>query len=391
MNKTIGVAFTAITLLLVVLHSHNAPSQLKIYPGNTVRGQQVLLEQGCLNCHSLSGRGGTTAPDLSRTPAHATTPEQLATAMWNHATLMWATPSGTKRADMTTADSADMFAYLYSALYFAPPGNADRGRAVFETRHCVDCHARKPVEGKVGPAMSEWPPLSDPIMFAERMWNHSSGMIKAAQKKQWPLLSSQDVSDLIIYIRSVPEVRMRDQTFRLGVPDNGRAVFERNCETCHSFGNEQAHKIDLLGRRAPATVVGYIAAMWNHAPAMHAKAGGVARLQPGEMSDLVAFLFSQSYFFARGDPQRGRRVFETKNCADCHEKRRKEVGAPDLTQSFEEYSPITMTAAVFRHGPAMLQAMRQNGQTWPHFEGSEMTDLIAYLNSRVIKRVAPGQ
>ena len=184
---------------------------------------------------------------------------------------------------------------------------------------------------------------------------------------------------------------MRDQTFRLGTPEKGRVVFERSCETCHSFGNDHDKKIDLLARRAPATVVGYVAAMWNHAPTMHAKGGSVARLQPGEMSDLIAFLFSQSYFFERGDVQRGRKVFEAKNCIDCHENRRKEMGAPDLTQSFEEYSPITMTAAVFRHGPAMLQAMQQNGQTWPRFDGSEMTDLITYLNSRVIKRVATGR
>jgi cytochrome c2 len=238
--------------------------------------------------------------------------------------------------------------------------------------------------------MSQWAPLDDPIMLSERMWNHASGMIKAAaQKKQWPVLSTQDVSDLIVYIRSAPEVRMRDQAFRLGTPEKGRGVFERSCETCHSFGNEQPHKIDLLARRAPPTVVGYIAAMWNHAPAMHAKGGGsLARLQPGEMSDLIAFLFSQSYFFERGDVQRGSKVFAAQKCADCHETRRKEVGAPDLTQAFEEYSPITMTSAVFRHGPAMFHAMQQNGRTWPHFEGSEMTDLIAYLNSRVIKRVA---
>ena len=308
--------------------------------------------------------------------------------MWNHAPLMWTTPSAAKRAGMTPADSADMFAYLYSALYFAPPGNSDRGRAVFEAKQCADCHAQKPVEGKAGPAMSQWAPLDDPIMLSERMWNHASGMIKAAaQKKQWPVLSAQYLRPHHLHSQHAGSANARP-TFRLGAPEKGRAVFERSCETCHSFGNQQAHKIDLLARRAPSTVVGYIAAMWNHAPAMHAKGGGVAPLQPGEMSDLIAFLFSQSYFFERGDAQRGRKVFEAKNCAECHETRRKEVGAPELTQAFEEYSPITMTSAVFRHGPAMFHAMQQNGRTWPHFEGSEMTDLMAYLNSRVIKRVA---
>jgi len=392
MKNTVRLAFIAASVLLIAFYSSNASSQLKIYPGSPSRGVQVLSDQGCLSCHSVSGRGGATAPDLSHMPAHANSPEQLATAMWNHAPVMWSTASATKRPDMTGADSADMFAYLYSALYFAPTGSPERGKAAFESRRCADCHATTTSVGQAGPAMSQWAPLDDPITFAERMWNHSSGMIKAgAHKKPWPVLSGQDVSDLIAYIRSVPEVQMRDHAFRLGTPEKGRAVFEHSCETCHSFGNAHGKKIDLLDRRAPATVVGYVAAMWNHAPAMHTKGGSVARLQPGEMSDLIAFLFSQSYFFERGDVQRGRKVFEAKNCVGCHENRRKEVGAPDLTQSFEEYSPITMTAAVFRHGPTMLQAMQQNGQTWPRFDGSEMTDLIAYLNSRVIKRVATGR
>src|SRR5262245_29636234 len=171
MKKTVGLTFTAISVLFVVLHSNSASSQLKIFPGDPSRGERVLSGQGCLNCHSLNGRGGTTASDLSHMPAHADTPEQLATTIWNHATLMWTTPSGIKRADMTSADSADMFAYLYSSLYFAPSGDADRGKAVFEARQCADCHAAKPVQGKVGPAMSEWAPLDDPIMLAERMWN----------------------------------------------------------------------------------------------------------------------------------------------------------------------------------------------------------------------------
>jgi len=42
---------------------------------------------------------------------------------------------------------------------------------------------------------------------------------------------------------------------------------------------------------------------------------------------------------------------------------------------------ITLMSAVWRHGPAMAESMRRNAISWPHFQGSEMADLIAYLNS----------
>jgi mono/diheme cytochrome c family protein len=107
-----------------------------------------------------------------------------------------------------------------------------------------------------------------------------------------------------------------------------------------------------------------------------------------DMPHLTAFLFSEFYFFERGDAGRGRRVFEDKNCAGCHEQRRLETGSPDLAQSAELYSPITLTAAVWDHAPAMFEVMKADRVAWPRFRGSEMADLIAYLNSRVIVRIA---
>jgi cytochrome c2 len=224
------------------------------------------------------------------------------------------------------------------------------------------------------------------------MWNHSIQMDTAGLRKafEWPVLSSQDVADLLIYLRSIPALRVKSTTFSIGEPELGRITFERSCESCHSFGPGPGKTIDLLAQPAPAAVTGYVASMWNHALIMQARSGiRFPRLESGEMSNLIAFLFSQSYFFERGNDRRGRRVFENKRCAQCHEDQRRATRAPDLAQAFELYSPITLTSAVWRHGPAMLQTMRQNATAWPRFEGSEMADLIAYLNSRVIVRLAP--
>jgi hypothetical protein len=128
--------------------------------------------------------------------------------------------------------------------------------------------------------------------------------------------------------------------------------------------------------------------MWNHAPEMRRRAGSTPKLNSGEMADLVAFLFSQRYFLDRGNASKGRRVYEEKSCDKCHEERRKETGAPDLSQVTEVFSPITLTSAVWRHGPSMLEKMREQHISWPEFRGSEMTDLITYLNSRLVPRIA---
>ena len=146
--------------------------------------------------------------------------------------------------------------------------------------------------------------------------------------------------------------------------------------------------MDLLARSRPLSITGYIAAMWNHAPDMRRRAGSTPELKAGEMPDLVAFLFSQRYFQDRGDALKGKRVFEEKSCATCHEQRRKETGAPDLTQVTETFSPITLTAAVWKHGPTMMGEMKRMNISWPEFKDQEMPDLIAYLNSRLILRVA---
>jgi len=36
----------------------------------------------------------------------------------------------------------------------------------------------------------------------------------------------------------------------------------------------------------------------------------------------------------------------------------------------------------------MLEAIKEKELAWPEFSGSEMSDLIAYLNSRLVPRIA---
>jgi hypothetical protein len=41
-----------------------------------------------------------------------------------------------------------------------------------------------------------------------------------------------------------------------------------------------------------------------------------------------------------------------------------------------------MVAALWHHGPRMLELMEARGIVWPRFDAQEMSNLIAYLNSK---------
>ena len=136
-------------------------------------------------------------------------------------------------------------------------------------------------------------------------------------------------------------------------------------------------------------MTGYVAAMWNHAPLMNRRAGeDFPIFGPGDMANLVAYLFTQRYFDQEGNTERGAAVWEVKGCANCHERGRRETGAPDLAVSNERYSPITIAASVFRHGRTMLALMKTRDQEWPQFSTGEMQDLIGFLNSRLVPKAA---
>jgi cytochrome c len=232
--------------------------------------------------------------------------------------------------------------------------------------------------------------MKDPSIWAERMWNHATEMDTATSNRgiRWPALSDQDVVDLVLFLSTRADTQPEAYAFTTGEPELGEAVFRESCATCHSLGQKEKSKVDLLSRKGPPSVTGYIAAMWNHVPEMRKQNGSTPKLKTGQMPDLIAFLFAQRYFFEPGDPVRGERVFDSKSCATCHQVRRLATGAPDLSKSVETFSPPILTAAAWRHGTSMTQTMKQQGIDWPEFKGREMADLIAYLNSIRIVRIA---
>ncbi len=61
-------------------------------------------------------------------------------------------------------------------------------------------------------------------------------------------------------------------------------------------------------------------------------------------------------------------------------------GAPDLTRSLGQASPIAIAAAMWNHGFAMEQEARSLGLPWPDLDGRDLADVVAFLRAASPKK-----
>jgi cytochrome c2 len=366
MNRRIAL------LLISAIGAHAA-----VIAADSDRGAVLFGSLACVQCHSVNGKGGRTGPDLGRVVDRNFTPAALAATMWNHAPTMWAAmrERDIRSGDLDEQAAADLFAYFYSARFFEKPGDAGRGKQVLE-RGCTRCHGlNSAIEPAARPVL-QWQSVNTPFVLAEAMWNHLPQMQKTAGARHisLPQLSAQDLVDLLVYVRNLPGRRESQIHFQTTSGVNGQALFQsKGCAGCHLASSDLAKRIK--GR----TLTEIAAAMWNHGPKMSAAGAVPAHFESGEMRELLSYLWAKQFFEDAGDPGRGKRVFAAKGCAACHSNA--SSGAPMLTAIKREFSGATMVSALWRHGPAMLERMKNQGMHWPRFEGREMADLIGYLNA----------
>jgi mono/diheme cytochrome c family protein len=294
--------------------------------------------------------------------------------MWNHAPVMWAAmrKEGINPPAVSEAQAADLFAFLSSSRYFERAADAGRGRRLFEAKHCSGCHA---LAGAGGPGLpvSAWTSIADPIALMQGMWNHAGQMKQAFADKniKWQRLEPQELADIVLMLQSMPSGRKLAPTLNFSASPNGAQLFQsKGCANCHSGS------LALEGRLANRTILDVAAAMWNHAPKM-------VQLPPSisaeEMRGLVGYVWARQFFKASGDPRKGESVFRARNCAMCHDSG--QAGAPSLRAS-GQFSAIRMVAALWKHGPKMLDEMERRKIAWPQLSAGDLSNLVAYLDAR---------
>jgi len=345
-----------------------------IIPGDARRGAQLFDSEQCVQCHSVNGHGGSSAPDLGRRVDRNFTPSVMASLMWNHAPAMWSAmgKQGIMKPTLSQQSAADLFAYFISARFFEKPGDAGRGKQVFTSKHCAECHGITTVKEPGAPPVAKWESLADPVVLAQQMWNHGAKMkqVMAQKKFAWTEITAQELTDLLVYLQNLPQTRNLAQNFQFGPSESGEQLFQsKGCSGCHN--GKMALELLLKNQ----TITQIAADMWNHQPEMKQPP---PTLTQEEMRQILDYVWAREYFSGDGNAERGKRVFADKNCAVCHND--PSSGAPNLAGHQGAYSDITMVAALWEHGPRMLAEMERRKLAWPRFTAEQMSDLIAYLN-----------
>ncbi len=366
--------------------------------GDPHLGSELFQQKGCAQCHAINGVGGKIGPDLGNEQPVPSGLDEIVTAMWNHAPTMWERMRREKISypELSYQEMAHLFAYLYTVRYLDEPGDADRGRGLFESKNCIRCHAIHGKGGTIGPELSTVG-ADTPIAWAQEMWNHAPAMEAELAKLNlsWPEFQGGEMNDLLAYVREECSGPRREFEFLPADPDQGARLFQsKECIVCHAVKGEGGHIGPELGpqRGQPLTLVDFAGAMWNHSPKMwrEMQARKVARptFTGREMADLIAFLFSARYFEPGGSPQIGEMLFTRRGCSNCHGPRAEGTpSAPALRGQGKNFTSVTLAAALWSHGPAMEERARERGLPWPKLQVSDVGDLLVFLNSPLSGRL----
>ena len=315
-----------------------------------------------VECHRVNGKGASIGPGgkIGRIADRGFTPALLAATMWNHAPAMWAAmrQREIRAGDLNERAAADLFAYFYAVRFFELPGDAARGKRTFAARGCAACHADAAL-------IAHWASLSDPVALIQAMWNHTP-------LKPWSPLAPRDLTDILVYLRNPPFPPSRTPAFQIGAGLDGEAVFRaKGCAGCHrSVGTRLAR-----GK----TLTELAAAMWESlADPVEERPCFERQFAPAEMNEdfLAIFVGARVLRSTLAPASAGRKIFVSKKCASCHD-------SGTAAKAVEKrLNGSSMVSALWRHGPSMLAQMNSQHVPWPRFEGSQMADLIAFLNGR---------
>jgi len=368
--------FTLVKLSALVL----VGASVELPLGDAERGKQAASKLECVGCHSVRSEGGRLAGDLSNSVTRGFNPSTLAALIWNSVPAkreLWRQQPD-RFSQMSEQNAADLFVYLYVSRRFEEPGNSHRGERLFRTKFCSKCHGLIEPLRPDAPPVSRWAGPGHPVLLAQQMWSHADRMRAALTEARiaFPRLAPAEMADLLAYFRSVlgqPEV---GAAIDAGSPEKGREILRSaGCRACHAGSRS------IEARPTRLTMQDLASSLWNHPPV-----AGKAKqaMSYEEMRHLMGYLIATQFQFERGDPAKGRRLYESKRCAACHD--RPASGAPPREAMAGRMNSFAMIAAVWTHAGGMLKLIDSRRQGWPRISPQEMADLTAYLNGYRLRR-----
>ncbi len=346
----------------------------------------------CGICHAVNGEGGRVAPELSGRQPGTPAMGWLEAILWNHGPGMWRQirRKNEPYPKMDAQEMADILAFLYQASSIDRAGDPSAGQLVFNEKGCVRCHSVRGTGGHAAPELSKIASGLDSNAWTRAMLNHAGSMIGPITSTlgRWPQFTGNEMNDLIAYVRlSAPQSATKAQEIP-GDAERGWAVFQNRCIQCHSVRGQGGSVGPELGpeRDFPLTRGQFASVLWNHAPAMiqQSRENRIPApvLQGNEMADLRMFLASLRYFEPTGSPLVGESVFSERGCAACHGQMAEgtKIG-PGLRSGKEAFTTVSFSAALWRHGPRMIDRAEELGMPWPTLKPTDIGNLVSFLNA----------
>jgi mono/diheme cytochrome c family protein len=273
-----------------------------------------------------------------------------------------------------------LLALSAAAAYGAvPAADSVRGAQLFQSQHCVECHALNGVGPKVGPDLGR---IVDrgftPDMLAGTMWNHAPAMWNAMLQRniQVERMDVQAAADLYAFFYAT---RFFEEP---GDAARGKRLFtELSCGNCHGITESKVAAAKPVSQWVLAgDPIAMMETMWDHAANMRDE---MAR-QKVKWPKLTGQDISDVLVYARGLPPASKSmgVFQTtsdanapalfmeKGCTVCH-------NSPEqfLSKNLRGQTLTDLAADMWNHGPIMKSAAVQ-------FAPGEMRTIVSYVWSQ---------
>lgn len=363
-------------------------------PEDPTKGSRLFANKGCARCHALKGEGGKIGPDFGRVDL-GNTPLEMVAKLWNHIPSMNVGMERVKmiKPNLTGQEFTEISAYLYFLKFFDEPGDATRGRSIFNEKGCGTCHflSGKGKEGE--PGLDQFPQNISPVFLAQSIWNHGPVMIArmVALGVKWPTFEGTEMMDLLEYIKLNAKGGKETAFITPGSPREGNRVFTaKGCIKCHAIRGEGGKEAADLGKRAKTfykSLTQIASSMWNKGPTVLAKMGqtqlGIPKFTPKEMADLIAYLYFLHFIDEPGNPVNGKRVFSAVGCSKCHglEGKPGEMMTLSLSKYQKADSSMEIVAGTWNHSTGIEKAMVDKGIPWPRFKKGELADLLEFIRT----------
>jgi len=383
---------TAGMILILILIGSLTFAQL--LPEDPTKGSRLFVNKGCVRCHALKGEGGKVGPDFGRVDL-GNTQLDMAAKLWNHIPSM---NVGMERARMikpnlTGPEFAEISAYLYFLKFFDEPGDAKRGRSIFNEKGCSSCHTLSGKGKEGGPGLDQFPQNISPVFLTQSIWNHGPVMIAHMVKlgMKWPVFEGTEMMDLLEYIKLNAKGAKETAFITPGNPKEGKQVFAaKGCIKCHAVRGEGGKEAEDLGKRAKTfykSLTQIASIMWNKGPAVLGKMSqtqmGIPKFTPKEMADLIAYLYFLHFIDEPGNPVNGKKIFSESGCSKCHgvDGKPGELMTLSLSKYQKAGNSMDIVASLWNHSTEIEKAMKGKGISWPRFKKGELADLLEFIRT----------